>query len=138
VTRLFLDTAPVIYYVEQNPDYTLLVDQVFLAIDEGSLEGVASSITLAEALVRPIRLGLVDLQQAFHHIIVQSERTTFVTVGAEEARQAALIRATYNLSLTDSIQIACALATGCEAFLTNDAALRRVTEIRTVLVTDLR
>lgn len=57
VASLFLDTAPVIYYVEQNPIYQPRVNAIFDRIDEGSFVSVASSITLAETLVVPYRLG---------------------------------------------------------------------------------
>lgn len=51
------------------------------------------------------------------------------------AERAAELRAHYNLTLTDAFQIAAALTAGCDAFPTNDAALKRVTEL-TVLVLD--
>jgi hypothetical protein len=35
VARLFLDTAPVIYYVENNPHYFTIVEVVFDHIDNG-------------------------------------------------------------------------------------------------------
>ena len=37
VTRLFLDTAPVIYYVEKNVRYAALVQVVFDQVDAGAL-----------------------------------------------------------------------------------------------------
>lgn len=50
---------------------------------------------------------------------------------------AAELRARYMLRTPDAIQVAASLHAGCEAFLTNDADLRRVTELRIVLVSDL-
>ena len=35
VSRLFLDTAPVIYYVERNPAYLDIVHAAFRYIDQG-------------------------------------------------------------------------------------------------------
>jgi hypothetical protein len=51
VSRLFLDTAPVIYYLEKNPTYNDVVDvvaQIFADIDGGAITAVTSPITLAE------------------------------------------------------------------------------------------
>lgn len=45
VTRLFLDTAPVIYYVEENERYLPLVDEVFDRLDDGLLTAVVSPVT---------------------------------------------------------------------------------------------
>jgi hypothetical protein len=36
ITRLFLDPAPIIYYVEKNPQYFATVEFVFDEIDSGS------------------------------------------------------------------------------------------------------
>jgi hypothetical protein len=57
VTTVFLDTAPVIYYVEQNPHYIDLVDAVYNRIDRGELRALTSPVTLAECLVSPLRLA---------------------------------------------------------------------------------
>lgn len=35
VTRLFLDTAPVMYYVEQNPAYFAMASQFLTASKQG-------------------------------------------------------------------------------------------------------
>jgi hypothetical protein len=37
VTKLFLDTAPVVYYVEEDTRYLALVDPVFDRLDAGTL-----------------------------------------------------------------------------------------------------
>lgn len=61
----------------------------------------------------------------------------FVEINAAIAREAARIRVHYNLQLPDALQVAAALIDGCEAFLTNDAALKRVTELRVLVVCEL-
>lgn len=137
VASLFLDTAPVIYYVEQNPIYQPRVNAIFDRIDEGSFVSVASSITLAETLVVPYRLGQFQLQQDFYDLLVLGLHSVFVSPGAREAQQAAELRAHYNLSLTDAFQVACALSAGCGAILTNDHHFRQVTELQVIILDDL-
>jgi predicted nucleic acid-binding protein len=137
VTRLFLDTAPVIYYVERNPPYVPLVDEIFDRIDDGTLPAVTSPVTLAECLVVSYRLGQTTVQQDFIDLIVSGSGITFIPLDDAAARHAAELRASYNLSLTDAFQIAAALAAGCDAFLTNDAALKRVTELSVLVLDDL-
>lgn len=44
VARLFLDTAPVVYYVERNPQYTTVTDDIFNRIDGQTLLAVTSPI----------------------------------------------------------------------------------------------
>lgn len=52
-------------------------------------------------------------------------------------QQAASLRVRYGLKLPDALQIATAIASNCQAFLTNDAQLQRVTELRVLLVSEL-
>jgi hypothetical protein len=76
VKRLFLDTAPVVYFVEQNPEFITRVEPIFTRLDL-DLVGVVSAVTLAECLVFPIKRGLRDLEQAFEEV-VNSERVEFI------------------------------------------------------------
>jgi predicted nucleic acid-binding protein len=41
------------------------------------------------------------------------------------------------LTLTDALQVAAALNAGCGTFLTNDVTLKRVTELRVLLLDEL-
>jgi predicted nucleic acid-binding protein len=137
VTRLFLDTAPVIYYVERNPAYAALVDDIFDRIDAGTLHAVTSPVTLAECLVVPLRQGLRQAQQDFTDLVVSGANVTFSNLDAAAAQQAADLRARYNLGLLDALQFATALGSGCNAFLTNDRMLRRVRELPVLVLDDL-
>ena len=47
------DTAPLIYYIEENPDYAGVVQPFFEAIDRGEVHVVTSTVTLLEVLVHP-------------------------------------------------------------------------------------
>jgi hypothetical protein len=57
VTRLGLDTAPIIYLVEAHPRYSSRLRIAFESIAAGRLLGITSVLTLAEVLVQPIRRG---------------------------------------------------------------------------------
>lgn len=137
VQRLFLDTAPVIYHVEGVAAYRPLTDLIFQEICDGTFEAVTSSVTLAECLVHPYRHNDMALAQQFRDVITAGVHTRYVGVD-NVAENAAELRARYNLSLTDAFQAASALAAGCEALLTNDAALKRVTELRVLVLGELQ
>ena len=51
------DTAPLIYYIEENPLYLPLVDELFDTIDSDTSTGITSVLTLQEVLVKPLREG---------------------------------------------------------------------------------
>jgi predicted nucleic acid-binding protein len=137
VTRLFLDTAPVIYFVEKNPHYLERVQPVFAQIDTGKLTAVTSPVTLAECLVAPMRLGLASLQQDFADLMLSGVNTLFVSIGEEAAGYAADLRVRYNLTLPDAFQAAVALTAGCDGLLTNDSTLNRITDLRVIVLEDL-
>jgi predicted nucleic acid-binding protein len=137
VTSILLDTAPVIYHLEKNPLFAPFMERFFRLRAAQQIVLVTSPITLAECLMHPIRQGRHDLEAAYHALIVAGQATTFWPIGAEEATVAARLRGKYGLKLADSIQVAVALQARCDALLTNDADLKKVTETRVLLVGEL-
>lgn len=137
VTHLILDTAPVIYFVEKNPLYALPVVPIFDRIDNGSLTAVVSPVTLAECLVVPFRTGFAKLQQDFLDLLLSGHNTMFTPIDGVCAQNAAEMRARYNLSLLDALQVAVALNAGCQALLTNDAMMKRVSELSILVLDEL-
>ena len=97
----------------------------------------ASTLTLTEVLSLPLRLGRDDLVRAYRTLLEGHDRLRLVAVDAGVAVKAAELRARHNLRTPDAIQIAAALPAGCDAFLTNESDLRRVTEVKVILVSDL-
>ena len=53
------------------------------------------------------------------------------------ARRAAQLRARYPLALDDAFQIVTAIIAQCDAFLTNDATLKRVTELNVIVLDEV-
>lgn len=137
VNRLFLDSAPVIYYVDMNPGYSAIMDGIFDLIRAAQIRVVTSPVTLAECLILPLRDSNLSQQQLFVDIITGQDTADFVNITSEIARTAADIRARYRLQLPDAFQIATALDAGCQAFLTNDAQLKRIVELRMLLISEL-
>ena len=137
VTRVFLDTAPLIYYVERVSPYRAVVDYIFESLDNGTLRASTSPITLAECLVGAYQSGDTTLQFDFYHLITRGPNTVCGYVDYLAGRQAAELRAKYGLALMDALQLAMAMGAACEAFLTNDIALKRVTELRILVLDEL-
>ena len=79
VGRLYVETAPFIYYIEENSTYITRMDQIM----------------------------------------------------------AAQLRARYELKTPDALHVAAALEARCEAFLTNDKGIQRVTDLRVLVLEDL-
>lgn len=132
-----MDTAPIIFYTEQHPVYYRLVEPVFTAIDAGDVRAVTSIVTLSECLVHPYMKGLIQLQQDYYDIITAGNNVYFALQDAETGRVAAELRARYRISLLDALQVATALQTHCDIFLTNDRELRRIQELPVLIVEEI-
>jgi predicted nucleic acid-binding protein len=137
IQRLYIETAPLIYYVEENLTYLALMDTIVGYLEDTPIEAISSVIILTEVLNQPIRLGRVDLEQAYQNILLNSNTFRLMPVTAKTAESAARLRAKYNLRTPDALHIATALETSCDAFLTNDLGLKRVQEVRVLVLDEL-
>jgi predicted nucleic acid-binding protein len=137
VAALGFDTPPFIYFVERHPSYVDVVRDLFRRIDLGLLSGFASVITLTEVLTMPKRLDDRRLEREYRDLLLRSRNFAVVPIDTRIAEEAAEIRAQYRLRTPDALQVAAALRAGCDAFLTNDAQLVRVTELRVITLDDL-
>jgi predicted nucleic acid-binding protein len=115
-----LDTAPLIYFVEERAKYLPLVDPFFEAVERGEIEVVTSTLTLTEVLVHPFRQGNRIIAERYSRILLNSKNLKTVPATAEVATEAAQIRATHGLKAPDALQIATARLANATAFLTND------------------
>lgn len=138
VSCLGIDTAPFIYFVERHPDYLDLMRAVIRRIDAGELKAVSSVVTLAEVLTQPLRLGNLLLAQNYRDVLYRSRNFRLVPIDATIAELAADLRARYNLRTPDALQLAAAIMAGCDAFLTNDATLKKVTELKVLVLSELQ
>ena len=137
VTLLGFDSAPFIYFVERNPAYLTTMREVFRRVTAGDFHGVTSSVTLTEVLVHPFARYDYKLAKSYRELLQNSVNFRTIAASNAIAERAARLRADYKLRTPDALQIATALECGCEAFLTNDAALTRVGELRVLALDDL-
>ncbi len=137
VSRLAIDTAPLIYLVERHPDFGGLVHEIVTRAEKGQLELATSIVTLTEVLVQPLRQSRSELAKAYREILLYSPYLEILTLESSIAESAARLRASHGIRTPDAIQMATALGAECQAFLTNDKALRSVTELRVIVLADL-
>ena len=137
VTQLGLDTPPFIYFVERHPAYVDRVREIIRRIDAGAIRGFSSVVTLTEVLTQPKRQGQTQIETNYRDLLCYGRNFSLLPIDVATADQAADLRARYQLRTPDALQLAAALAVGCQAFLTNDTTLRRVTELRVLVLDDL-
>ena len=137
ISRLGIDTSPLIYFVERHPSYVDVVRAAIQRVDNGAIAGYSSVVTLTEVLTLPKRLGNSTIETAYRDRLLHGHNFSLIPIEASIAEDAADLRARYNLRTPDALQIAAVLSTGCQAFLTNDAALKRVTELHVLVLDEL-
>jgi predicted nucleic acid-binding protein len=137
-SKLALGTPPVIYFVEAHAQYDSLVTAIFQKINEGQILGLTSVITVTEVLVLPLRHGNISLASAYWDLLTNSDNMQMTSIDPETAKMAADLRARYNLRAPDALQLAAAIKSGCDAFLTNDVTLKKVTELKVLVLSELR
>ena len=124
-----LDTAPLIYFIEENPTFIETVTLFFEAMDRGDFLVVTSTVTLLEVLVHPLRNNNKELATEYRDILLNSKLMT-LEVSNDIAEQAAQLRATHNIRTPDAIQISAALKAGASHFFTNDIRLPEISSIQ--------
>lgn len=121
-----VDTAPIIYVLEGNPQFCDQFIGLFEAAQAGHLNLAISTITLAEVLTGPFKAGQTALAKRFENAL---SRYNVLAVTPSVAVLAAQLRVRYQLRLPDAIQLATALDCGATAFVTHDRDFSRVTGI---------
>ena len=131
-----LDTPIFIYFLENNERYGELARITINGIEKGKWEGITSTITLMEITVRPWQLGRESAAREYEAVLVHFPNLSVVDVDRNVARAAAQLRAKYNVSPPDALQVAASLSYGAKAFLTNDKRLSRLQDVIDILVLD--
>lgn len=133
-----LDSAPLIYFIEENPTYLEMTDAFFEAMVRGEFRVITSVVTLLEVLVYPLRQGNTLLAQQYRDILFNQEGLITIEMSPSIAEVAAQLRAIHNLRTPDAIQMATAICGGASFFLTNDARLPSLPGLEVLVLEELR
>jgi len=137
VNSIFVDTAPIIYYIEAHPQFGPLTKEVVSAFQSGGLNAYCSVITLAEVLPKPVEKGDEKLVRKFAEFLKHGRNLTMIEISEGTAEAAGRLRGRYSfLKTVDAIQLATALDLGAEAFLTNDGRLGKFKELKVLVLKD--
>ena len=118
--RVTVDSAPIIYLLEDHPDFAPRYAPFFERAEAGDLELVIATMTLAEVLTGPLRAGDEALAQRYRDALTSPPTWRLIDLTASIAHRAARIRGTSKLRLPDAVQVATALETSSIALVTND------------------
>ncbi|TFG25366.1 MAG: type II toxin-antitoxin system VapC family toxin [Promethearchaeota archaeon] len=127
--KVNIDTNVFIAIKNKEPEYEYC-ETIIDSVEEHHLSGVISTIVLAEILVGFYRNDENEEADSFSSSAILN--FDIIPVNQDVARQAALIRAQYNLKLPDAIISASSLITGADFLITNDITLQKKLKIQKV------
>lgn len=133
---VYVDTNIFIYALEAMEPWANLVQEVFGSLEAGECHAFTSSLSIAECLVKPLKLNREDIVLAYRTALSPSSYLHIAPLSNEILIDAARLRATHNLKLPDALHIATAIDQGCTVMLTNDAQFRKVPGIQVLLLSD--
>ncbi len=136
--RVFVDTAPIIYYLENSPLYSEAIKRFFTTCIEKNIQVVTSAITVEEYLVYPYSSGQMDFVNNFKRFL-EYMNVEIIDINSDIAELASKLRGQYKgFKAMDALQISSAIATGCDMFFTNDKQLKQEKEISCMTMEDLQ
>ncbi len=135
-SKLYLDAAPIIYSVEEHPEYWSILQQVWGPLDEGAIKVITSELSLLETLVVPLR----DQNEALvadYETLLTSFKVEMLPITDSVLRYAAELRANHNLKTPDAIHAATAITSDSDFLIANDSGFRRLENIKVIILSDL-
>ena len=137
IKTIFLDTAPVIYFIEAHHQFGPMVKQVIELMNENRIHAFTSVLTLSEVLPKPVEMGNNELAEKFKTYLKNGPNLTMLPITETIGETAGGLRGKYpHLKTVDAVQIATALDAEADAFLTNDKNLSSIKEIEILVLKD--
>jgi len=138
---VYLDTAPIIYQIEENDNFLQSTNLIFDMIEQKELLAVTSLVNKHELYIKPFREKDVEKKILYDEMFVSCSDKYVSELSEEIFVEASKLRA-INKSLKDfdSLHLAIAIQENCDVFLTNDIKLKKLIELgnlKVIVLTDL-
>ena len=132
-----LDTAPLIYFIEDHPKYAGAVGPFFESLASGNFQAITSVITLLEVLVHPLRNNNPTLAARYRELLLHTEGLSIMPLDSEIAEESARLRAIHGIRTPDAVQLATAARGSASFILTNDSNLPALSGMQVLILDQL-
>ena len=133
--KVFFDTAPFIYYLEDDGEFYSKAEKIFIDVRRGDY--VTSTVTVGEYLTGAFKNNDEQKASDFRNTITDYDFEV-IPISWDIAEEAARIRAKYKgFKMMDSIQLAAAKLEDCDLFVTNDRQLKQYDGIEVITIEEL-
>ena len=133
---LGFDTMIFIYHFEDHPLFAPLTEPLFEAVDRGDLSAEVSVLLAGEVLTGAKQAANNEILLRYRHIFSEFPNLTLHGADMRVMEKMSDLRVAYGLKTPDAIHIATALLNGAQAFVTNDAGLKRVNQLDVLVLED--
>jgi len=137
VSKLFVDTAPIIYILDNHPVFHKISQDIIRKNFIAKTEFITSILTFMEYAVKPKQMNDKKAEDNFKNFLF-AIGCKILPITLEIADIGAEIRAKYSgIKPFDAIQIATAIYNNCDAFVTNDKQLKQIKEINILVLSEI-
>ncbi len=138
IKKVFIDTAPFIYYIEDNKLFSDKVGSYLSDCLIHEVTMITSVISYMEFCVLPERTKKLTVILKFREILLKLS-IPLIEVDFSISEYASQLRAKYYfLKGLDALQLSIAIKNNCDAFLTNDKELLKIKEIKIVVLANIK
>lgn len=137
ISLIGLDTMIFIYHFEKNKKYFPLTTSILNSIESGKVKALTSIVSLIEILTGALKLKDKSLAEQYRLTLTSFPNLQLLDLDQKIGSKAAELRANYDLKTPDAIQVATAMVSKADSFITNDDGLKIVKEIEIVLLKEL-
>lgn len=134
MSKIAIDTNIFICVFEQSVEFGEKSKELLEKVEEGIFSAVASSVSLTEILVKPIRGKDISLEKQYKLLFTHFPNLIIIPVDNLVAAQAAYLRGIYGIKTSDALIIASAIIAKADALITNDDRLAQIKEIRCISI----
>lgn len=131
-----IDTSVFLYHFEASQRYLPVTTVLLSHVQSGKIRGIISTVTIMETTVRPWQLEREAAARQYELYLSHFPNMTIFDVDRHVARRAAQLRASHRLHPADALHLATAVVHGATCFITNDYALRRMSDLLTIIILD--
>ena len=136
-SRVYFDANPIIYFIEQNTQFTEAVTPIFEMIGDGSILALTSELSLTEVLIKPIRDNRIQVIQTHKELLLDPELFTLISPDQDTFLLAAELGGKLSMRTPDAIHMACAIESKCKYFITNDKGIKSTGGVTVVQILEL-
>lgn len=134
--RVYFDTNPIIYYIEQVQPFYEIVCPIFESIGMGEIQAYTSEFTLTEMLIKPVRENAIPLIQDIKDLLLDPDLFALTKTYQELFIKSAEFGGQYGLRSADSIHFVSAIENHCHYFVTNDKKFKSQNGVQVIILND--